>query len=82
MIGVSEFTLLQDSVPSPSGRPYAQLAAAFWQEYHIRRDIGAACSRAIDYARAHAGEILAPLGSRFYGSAYPDYTPEEICPFK
>ena len=77
-----EFTLLQDSVPSPSGRPYAQLAAAFWQEYRIRRDIGAACSRAIDYARAHAGEILAPLGSRFYGNAYPDYTPEEICPFK
>ncbi len=77
-----EFTLLQHSTPSPSGRPYAQLAEAFWQEYLIRRDIGAACSRAIDYARAHADEILTPLGSRFYGSAYPDYTPEEICPFK
>ncbi len=77
-----EFTLLQNSVPSPSGRPYAQLAEAFWQEYRIRQDIGAACSRAIEYARAHPDEILVPLGSRFYGSSYPDYAPEDICPFK
>jgi len=77
-----EFTLIQNSSPSPSSLPYARLADAFWQEYRVQGDIGAACSRAIEYARAHADQILSPLGSRVYGSAYPDYTPEEICPFQ
>jgi hypothetical protein len=77
-----EYTQLQNVAASPSGAPYARLAAAFWENYLVRRDLGLACSRAIEYARAHAPDILAPLGSQFYGSAYPDYTPEEICPFR
>jgi hypothetical protein len=44
--------------------------------------VTAACAQAIEYARANAGAVLGPLGSRVYGSAHPDYAPEDICPFK
>lgn len=67
--------------PDAAGNQYAQLATAFWTEYHASEDIAAACSKAIEYATAHSSELLAPMSSGFYGIDQRDYVPEDVCPF-
>ena len=63
------------------GHPYAQLATAFWEEYAASADVAAACAQAVEYASAHADEILTPLGSAFYGYSNRDYAAQDVCPF-
>ncbi|MFQ5410480.1 MAG: hypothetical protein ACE5FI_18890, partial [Anaerolineales bacterium] len=76
------YDTLQEKFPEGTvGSAYAALATAFWDEFSAQDDIAAACEAAIDYAAAHADQILAPLGSDFYGFGQPDYAPEDLCPF-
>ena len=77
-----EYTLLSGTPASSAGAAYAQLAAAFWDGYQPGHQLAAGCAQAIEYARNHSAAVLDPLGSRVYGSAHPDYAPEDICPFK
>jgi hypothetical protein len=63
-----------------AGHAYVELAAAFWDEYERSGESGAACGQARQYAQEHPAEILAPLGTDFYGLAGQDYQPEDICP--
>ncbi len=65
----------------PAGRPYAELAAAFWDEYRRSQSLSAACDRAVDYSLTRANDVLIPLSSSFYGSNARDYLPEDLCPF-
>jgi hypothetical protein len=64
------------------GRPYADLALTFWEEYSASGNVGEACARAAAFAQAHADDILAPLGSGFYGYYNRDYERQELCPFE
>jgi len=75
-------TLQEEFPPDAAGHQYAKLATAFWIEYKASEDIAAACSKAIEHAAAHSGELLAPLGSSFYGIDQRDRVPEDICPFR
>jgi hypothetical protein len=74
-------SLQEGSPPDAAGNQYAQLATAFWTEYQATEDVAAACSQAVEYAAAHSGELLDPMGSGFYGMNQRDYVPEDICPF-
>lgn len=75
------FEELQARFPMPRpGHPYAELAAAFWEEFSVGQDLTAACGRAVAYAEEHRAEILAPLGSEFYGVLNRSYAPEDVCP--
>lgn len=65
-----------------AGRPYADLAVTFWEEYSASGDAAAACARAADFAEAHADDILALLGTGFYGHQNRNYEGDEICPFE
>jgi hypothetical protein len=77
------YDTLQEKFPEGSvGHPYAEMATEFWNEYNVSQNIGLACDKAIAYARAHADDVLTPLGSSYYGSLNRDYAPEDICPFK
>jgi len=74
------YETLQDEFPARAvGHQYAELATVFWEGYNASEDIAAACGKAIEYASAHADEVLTPLGSGFYGSGQRDYAPEDIC---
>jgi hypothetical protein len=63
------------------GRQYADLAREFWEEYSVRGDLASACARAVAFAEAHAEDVLAPLGSAFYGYHNRDYGADDLCPF-
>jgi len=77
------YETLQDEFPVGAvGHQYAKLATVFWEEYNASEDIAAACGKAVEYASAHADEVLAPLGSGFYGFGQRDYAPEDICPLR
>jgi hypothetical protein len=78
------YDILQRFPGESGGRAYAALAAAFWNEYNYNTDgdIAAACSKAVEYAAAHADEVLDPLGSVFYGLGWPDYVPNGVCPLR
>jgi hypothetical protein len=65
-----------------AGRPYADLAVAFWEEYSAGGDVTSACARVVEHAGTQPGDILIPLGSGFYGYHTRDYVAEEICPFQ
>lgn len=74
---------LQEQYPEGvPGHPYAQLAEVFWQEYGARFRVGLACSKAAEYAEAHAEELLAPLSSGTYGYLNRDYGAQDVCPFE
>lgn len=75
-------TLQEEFPPGTVGHQYAELATVFWEEYNAREDIAPACGKAIEYASAHADEVLTPLGNGFYGFGQRDYAPEDICPLK
>jgi len=77
------YDALQSKFPAGAvGHQYAELAKVVWEEYQASQSVAAACGKAIDYASAHADEILIPLGSAFYLENNRNYVPEDICPFK
>jgi hypothetical protein len=81
------YATLQEKFPAGQpGHAYAELAAAFWDEYQASQSMGLACGKAIEYATAHPVEILAYLGNSDYSETYfgqqsLDYQPEDVCPF-
>jgi hypothetical protein len=77
------YRALGDGFPSGNpGNPYAELARSFWEAFTAGTGLGDGCAGAVDYAQAHTAEILAPLGSGFYGTAQRDYRAVDICPFE
>lgn len=74
--------LQADFPPGQVGHPYAALAEIFLTAYATHPDLGAACQSAVQFAEAHAPDILEPLDSEHYGGYTPMYIyfPEEICP--
>ena len=74
------FEQLSDSFPE--GVPqhaFVEMAEAFQQAY-ASDGLDAACSAAGNYASAHAGQILAPLGPEAFGYANPEFTSDNVCP--
>lgn len=63
------------------GRPYAEMATAFWETYQSAHKMYDGCAAAIQYAVEHP-EILTPLGSDFHGSQSHIYVPADVCPFR
>ncbi|MBI5297287.1 MAG: hypothetical protein HY869_17550 [Chloroflexi bacterium] len=74
-------TLQQKFTEGNPGYIYAEMAAAFWNEYQSSHDMTAACGMAVDYAAAHP-DILIPLGSDYHGMQSHTYKPEDVCPFR
>ena len=72
---------LRERALAGPGLVYAELAAAFWEPYSSDQQISAGCGAAVEFARANAAEILAPLGAGYYGWANRNYEPMDICPF-
>jgi len=77
------FVALQRKYPAAqAGHTYAELAAAFWNEYAVSNDIGKACSQAIDYADKNKDEILTHLGTAHYAIlSFRTYESKDVCPF-
>jgi len=63
------------------GRPYVEMATAFWNAYQSTHKMYDGCAAAIQYAAEHP-EILIPLGSDYHGSQSHNYKPEDVCPFR
>jgi hypothetical protein len=74
-------TLQQKFSEGNPGFPYAEMAAAFWNEYQSSRDMTAACGMAVEDAAAHP-DILIPLGSDYHGMQSHTYEPGDVCPFR
>ena len=64
-----------------SAYPFVELSEIVWDAHLDTQGMGRACSLAIDYASAHEEQVLAPLGSTYYGFLNRDYDPQDICPF-
>jgi hypothetical protein len=77
-IAYEEF--LERVTPGP-GLAFADLATAFWEAYSVDHQVTAGCSAAVEFARTHAAEILAPLGAGYYGWANRNCEPDDVCPF-
>jgi hypothetical protein len=85
-------TLLEKFPVGQVGHVYAEMATAFWDEYGRSQDVGMACAEAINFAEAHASEILVYLGNTnyskdvdefiYFGDQSLFYEPQDICPFK
>jgi hypothetical protein len=63
------------------GRPYFEMATAFWNAYQSTHKMYDGCAVAIQYAVEHP-EISTPLGSDYHGSQSHIYKPEDVCPFR
>ena len=63
------------------GRPYVEMATAFWNAYQSTHKMYDGCAAAIQYAVEHP-EILIPLGSDYHGWQAKIYKPEDVCPFQ
>jgi len=63
------------------GRPYVEMATAFWEAYQSTHKMYDGCAAAIQYAVEHP-EILIPLGSDYHGWQSHTYKPEDVCPFR
>jgi hypothetical protein len=75
-------TLQQKFGNDSYGRPYVEMATAFWNTYQSTHRMYDSCAVAIQYAVAHA-EILTPLGDGWaYGSQSHTYVPADVCPFR
>ena len=74
-------TLQQKFGNDPYGRPYVELATAFWESYQSTQKMYDGCASAIHYAAEHP-EILIPLGSDYHGSQSHNYVPADVCPFR
>ena len=65
----------------PYGRPYVEMATAFWEAYQSTHNMYDGCASAIQYAADHP-EILIPLGSDYHGWQSHIYEPADVCPFR
>ena len=74
-------TLKQKFGSDPYGRPYVEMATAFWNAYQSTHKMYDGCAAAIQYAAEHP-EILIPLGSDYHGWQAKIYKPEDVCPFR
>ena len=74
-------TLQQKFRSDAYGRPYVEMATAFWEAYQSTHKMYNGCAAAIQYAAEHP-EILIPLGSDYHGSQAEIYKPEDVCPFR
>ena len=74
-------TLQQKFGADPYGRPYAEMATAFWGAYQSAHSVYDGCAAAIHYADEHL-EILIPLGSDYHGAQSHTYVPVDVCPFR
>lgn len=74
-------TLQQKFSSDPYGRPYVEMATAFWDAYQSTHKMYDGCAAAIQYAVEHP-EILIPLGSDYHGSQSHIYKPADMCPFR
>ena len=63
------------------GRPYVEMATAFWEAYQSAHKLYDGCAAAIQYAAEHP-EILIPLGSDYHGWQSHVYVPADVCPFR
>ena len=63
------------------GRPYVEMATAFWNGYQSTYKMYDGCAAAIQYAAEHP-EILTPLGSDYHSSQSHIYVPADVCPFR
>jgi len=74
-------TLREKFASDQYGRPYAEMATAFWDAYQSTHKMYDGCAAAIQYAAEHP-EILIPLGSDYHGLQAKIYKPEDVCPFR
>ena len=74
-------TLQQKFGADPNGRPYTEMATAFWDAYQSTHKLYDGCAAAIQYAAEHP-EILIPLGSDYHGWQSHTYVPADVCPFR
>ena len=74
-------TLQQKFGNDPYGRPYVEMATAFWNAYQSTDEMYDGCAAAIQYAVEHP-DILIPLGSDYHGWQSKIYKPEDVCPFR
>jgi tetratricopeptide (TPR) repeat protein len=74
-------TLQQKFGGDQYGRPYFEMATAFWNAYQSSQNMTVACGAAIEYAAEHP-DILIPLGSDYHGAQSKIYKPEDVCPFR
>jgi hypothetical protein len=58
---------------------YLKMAAEYQRIYQADGE-EAACQAVQAFAAENSAKVLDPLGSKIYGSANPDYTPEAMCP--
>jgi len=63
------------------GRPYVEMATAFWDAYQSMHKMYDGCAAAIQYTAEHP-EILTPLGSDYHGWQSHIYMPADMCPFR
>ncbi len=79
---VAIYNTLQQDFPSGNpGHSFAEMAAAFWNDYQASHNITTACDAAIEYAAENV-EILVPLGSDYHGIQSHNYKAEDVCPFR
>jgi hypothetical protein len=74
-------TLQQKFNNDPHGRPYVEMATAFWEAYQSTHQMYDGCAAVIQYA-AELPAILIPLGSDYHGSQSHTYVPADVCPFR
>jgi len=74
-------TLQQKFGSDAYGRPYVEMATAFWEAYQSAHKMYDGCAAAIQYA-AERPEILIPLGSDYHGSQSHIYAAADVCPFR
>ncbi len=76
------YNTLQQKFGSDSyGRPYVEIATAFWEAYQSTHKMYDGCAAAIQYAAEHP-DILIPLGSDYHGWQSHTYVPADVCPFR
>ena len=74
-------TLQEKFGADPYGRPYVEMATAFWEAYQSAHSVYDGCAAAIHYVNEHPA-ILIPLGSDYHGWQSHTYVPADVCPFR
>jgi hypothetical protein len=70
-------TLQQTFGKDQYGRPYVEMASAFWEAYQSTHKMYDGCAAAIQYAVEHP-EILIPLGSDYHRAQSHIYVPDDV----
>jgi hypothetical protein len=65
-----------------AGHAYAEMAAAFWEEYEIGHTLANACRKAVQFAERYPEKVLPYLGSGIHGLQDESYEPSDVCPFQ